>query len=223
MLFFLSYFRTACSKICCQSIMHFCYHFIIYARYRTSRKLVKYYGCAPKFKEAELFKKLRTAHSFLYKDSFKNFITFSFLFSSFAHNLMCPRCLFLSDITNKAHNTNNIAYLRWLRHTKWLQWGLDYRGHAGTRPDVSATFHLRVMEKKKRTQSGYFLIIRRIVWLCIWSVCLLQITWRARKYCLLHDTYLRKEHIYSHSWFSRTIILFSAHKYLMGHECRQQF
>ena len=110
-----------------------------------------------------------------------------------------------------------------MHHTKWLQGGLDVRGHAGTRPDISAAFHISVMGKKKRTQSRYFLIISRILWMCIRLVFLLQITWRARNYCLLHDTYLRSEHIYSHSWYSRTIILFSVYKCLMGHGFRQQF
>jgi len=39
------------------------------------RKLVKFDGCGPTFKEAEPFKKLRTAHSFLYKDNFKISLT----------------------------------------------------------------------------------------------------------------------------------------------------
>jgi hypothetical protein len=118
--------------------------------------LVKFDGCSPTFKEVEPLKKFHKAHSFLYKDSFKNFINFSSLFSSFVHSLIYPYCLLLSDITNKAHNTNTIAYLRWLRHTKWLQWGLDDREYTGTRLDISATLHFSVTEKRKERSPGTF-------------------------------------------------------------------
>ena len=34
--------------------------------------------------------------------------------------------------------------------------GLDDRGHAGTRPDISATFHLSVKEQRKERSPDAF-------------------------------------------------------------------